>query len=57
MALNGSERLGPRACQIEQKVQRWSHPVWIATKPLTFASRPAGTGVMTSFLSDPKRSP
>ena len=35
IASNGSERLGPRACQIEQKVHRWSQPVWTATKLLT----------------------
>jgi hypothetical protein len=29
---NGSEPLGPRACQMEQKVQRWSQPVCTATK-------------------------
>ena len=33
--LEGSDRLGPRACQIEQKVQRWSQPVCTATKLLT----------------------
>ena len=32
IASNGSERLGPRACQMVQKVQRWSQPVWMATK-------------------------
>ena len=52
IASNGSERLGPRACQIEQKVQRWSQPVWIATKLFTCATaEPAATGVMTSFAA------
>ena len=40
---------GPRACQIEQKVQRWSQPVCTATKLLTLCRRPAGTDAMTSF--------
>ena len=35
MASKGSETLAPRACQIEQKVQRWSQPVWTATKLFT----------------------
>ena len=35
IASNGIDRLGPRACQIEQKVQRWSHPLCTATKLLT----------------------
>ena len=50
-ASNGRVRLAPRACQIEQKVQRWSHPVWIATKLRTLPWKPAGTGDgMTSLF-------
>ena len=45
----------PRACQIEQKVQRWSQPVWTATKLRARARKPAATGgagaVMTSLTT------
>src|SRR5437870_1797027 len=51
MASNGSEMLGPRACQIEQRVHRWSQPVWTATKLFTLASMPLGA--MTSFAVKP----
>ena len=34
--------LAPRACQIAQNVQRWSQPVWIATKLFTWPMNPDG---------------